>query len=99
MAYGFDLMGEYTVAGSTTLTISAGYADWSLKSAFTGTGIRTGMVPVLAGAKQFFDDQFYGNFQVGLTFYTERGLGNEFIYAPAIGYQVSDKFDISLRYQ
>lgn len=105
LAYGFDLMGEYAIAPSCALTLSAGYADWSMKSAYKdalnalGVDIKTGMIPVLAGAKYYFTDKIYGSAQVGLTFYTESGVGNALTYAPGIGYKIGDKFDLLLNYQ
>jgi hypothetical protein len=48
LAYGVDVMGEYAVASSVALTLSAGYLDWVKKSGNSGN---TGMIPIMAGLK------------------------------------------------
>jgi hypothetical protein len=97
LAYGVDLMGEISVAPSFAITVSAGYLDFAKKSGFSSW--KMGMVPVLAGAKINFSDKLYGSAQAGLSFSTASGGGSAFTYAPGIGYKVSEKFDLLLKYQ
>lgn len=105
LAYGIDLMGEYPVATSFALTLSAGYVDFVKKSDYSdmldalGVKVKTGMIPVLAGAKYDFSEKIYGSFQIGISFLTESGAGNAFTFAPGVGYKVSEKFDLMLKYQ
>lgn len=96
LAYGVDLMGEYAVASSFALTLSAGYVDFAKKSGVTGN---TGRIPVLAGVKYYFSEKLYGSAQAGLSFGTASGSESAFTFAPGVGYQLSEKFDISLKYQ
>jgi hypothetical protein len=97
LAYGIDLMGEYTVAPSIALTLSLGYLDFAAKSGYSG--LKMGLVPLLAGAKYNFSDQLYASFQAGLSIGTASNSVSEFTIAPGVGYKISDKFDLMLKYQ
>ncbi len=92
---GASLQGEYMAAETVGLTLNAGYLNFSGKD---GAG-STGLIPVLAGAKFYFAEKFFGHAQAGLSFSTETGGGSAFTYAPGLGYQASEKFDITLKYQ
>lgn len=96
LAWGLDLMGEYAVAPSLGVTLSAGYVDWVEKSGSIGSN---GSVPVLAGVKYYFADKFYGSAQLGVSIFTQYGGGNYFTFAPGIGYKISERFDLLLKYQ
>ena len=97
LTYGVDLLGEYSVAPSFALTLSAGYVDFILKSGYSGNN---GLIPVLAGAKYYFSDKIYGSAQTGLAFSTQSGnSGSAFTFAPGLGYKVSGNFDLLLKYQ
>ena len=96
LAYGFDVIGEYAVAPKIGLTISAGYLDWAKKSGFGGNW---SSIPVLVGGKYYFSDKLYGSAQVGFSFYSESIYGTAFTFAPGIGYKISEKFDLLLKYQ
>jgi hypothetical protein len=95
LAYGIDLMGEYVVAPKIGITLSAGYLDWALKS---GISHYESYIPVLLGGKYSFSDKLYGSLQLGVTYQTESG-GSAFTFAPGIGYKISKKFDLLLKYQ
>ncbi|MCX6236475.1 MAG: hypothetical protein NTY07_02770 [Bacteroidia bacterium] len=96
LAYGVDLLGEISVAPSFAITISAGYVDFAKKSGVTGNA---GMIPVLGGFKLYLSDKLYGSVQAGLSFGTASGSSSAFTFAPAIGYKLGEKFDLSLKYQ
>jgi hypothetical protein len=95
---GADLQADFSVAPTTKITASAGYENFSIKSKYGGG--RSGMVPLLAGAKFFFGEggKAYGHAQLGYGFSTETGGGGSFAYAPSVGYYVSPNFDIALKY-
>ena len=95
LAFGFDLLGEYAVAPSFALTLSAGYTDWAKKSGING---KWGLIPVFAGGKYCFTDQIYGSFQSGISFWVD-GTKSEFVFAPGVGYKITDKFDLLLKFQ
>jgi hypothetical protein len=97
LAYGIDIMGEYAVAPSVALTLSFGYLDFAVKSGYSGS--KMGSVPLLAGAKYHFSDQLYGSFQAGLSIGTASNSFSEFTFAPGVGYKISNKFDLMLKYQ
>ena len=96
LAIGGDLQGEYTVASTVGLTLSAGYLKYTAKSGFESNG---GLIPVLVGGKFHFTDKVYGHAQFGLSFSTQSGGGSAFTYAPSIGYDVSSNFDIAVKYE
>ncbi|MEI6677041.1 MAG: outer membrane beta-barrel protein [Mariniphaga sp.] len=97
MAYGVDLLGEYSVAPSFALTASLGYLDFAAKSGMSG--LKMGFVPVLVGAKYYFTEKVYGSGQIGVSFSTQSGGGNAFTFAPGIGCKVTGNFDLMLKYQ
>lgn len=92
---GGSLQGEYMAAETVGLTLNAGYLNISGKN---GSG-STGLVPVLAGAKFYFAEKFFGHAQAGLSFSTESGGGSAFTYAPGFGYNASENFEVTLKYQ
>ena len=94
---GADLQADFSVAPTTKITASAGYENFSIKSKYGGG--RSGMVPLLAGAKFFFgaENKVYGHAQLGYAFFSKGGSG-AFAYAPSLGYYVSPNFDIALKY-
>jgi len=96
LAFGVDLMGEYAVAPSFALTLSAGYVFFAKKS---GVSINQDLIPVLAGVKYYFSDKLYGSAQAGISVGTSSGSESVFTFAPGVGYKVSDKFDLLLKYQ
>lgn len=94
-AIGGDIQGEYAAAETVGITLSAGYLNISGKSGLGSTGV----IPVLLGGKFTFGEKFYGHAQVGMSFSTQSGGGSAFTYAPGFGYQVSEKFDLGVKYQ
>jgi hypothetical protein len=97
LAYGFDVLGEYAVAPSFGVTLSAGYVDFAKKSGYSG--FKTGLIPILFGGKYYFSDMLYASAQVGLSLSTQSGAGSAFTFAPGIGYKISKNFDLMLKYQ
>lgn len=96
LAYGIDLQGEYTIKPAFALTLSGGYLNFISKG---GGDLEVGSIPILAGAKYYFSDKFYGCAQVGLTFFTVSGGGSSFTFAPGIGYKINKNFDVLAKYQ
>ena len=103
--YGVDLQGEYAASPLVGLTVSAGYLGWvgggPVYAAIGGygRGNTRPILPVLAGARYYFADKLFGSAQAGVSIYTEKGAGNYFTFAPGIGYKISEKFDLLLKYQ
>ena len=93
-AVGGDIQADFGVAEAVKITVSGGYENYSVKSSFGGgSGY---FIPLLAGAKFAFADKFYGHAQLG--YGIAQGGGGAFGYAPSIGYNVSENFDLSLKY-
>ena len=90
-----NLQAEQAQSQTFGITLSAGYLNFSGKN---GTG-STGFIPILLGGKYHFTDKLYGHAQLGISLSTEKNGGGAFTYAPSIGYDVSEKFDIALKYQ
>lgn len=105
LAYGVDLMCEYAVQPSFTLTLSIGYVDFSKKSEYKdledewGTKFKLGIIPVLAGTKYYFTNKLYGNAQIGISLATESDYGTAFTFAPGVGFKISENLDLLLKYQ
>lgn len=101
---GGSVMGEYAAAEAVGITISAGYITFSGKKIDLGGGLGSfkfgsaSIVPVLAGVKYYFSEQFYGHAQLGMSF-LNAGAGSAFTYAPTVGFMASENIDISLKYQ
>lgn len=94
--YGGSLQYQHPVAESLLVTGSAGYTTFKVKSSF-GSG-SYGAIPVKAGARYYFGDNFYGAAELGAAFGTESGSSTAFVYTPGIGvdFPVSDKGSIEL---
>jgi hypothetical protein len=65
-------------------------------------------LPVLAGGRYYFLHKIYASLQAGTSFIIQppntkyalsNGQGNEFTFAPGIGYQFSKYIDALLKYQ
>ncbi len=95
MVYAVDFQGEYAISSPLALVFSIGYFDYVKKSDYSY--LKMGHIPVLAGVKYYFLGKFYGSAQAGYSFAS--GSASSFTIAPSIGFKVSEKFDISLRYQ
>ncbi len=89
-----DIQADFGVAEGVKITVSGGYENYSVKSSLGGgSGY---FILLLAGAKFPFADKFYGHAQLGYGF--AKGSGGAFGYALSIGYNVSENFDLSLKY-
>lgn len=96
-AIGGDLQADFAVATDLKITGSAGYENFSIKSAY-GKG-SNGIIPLLVGAKfNLGSNKVYGHAQLGYGISTESGGGGSFAYAPSIGYYFSPNFDGSIKY-
>jgi len=102
LSLGFDLQGEYAFAPSFAVTLSAGYVDWVKKS---GYSVNEASIPFLVGARFFLTPKIYISGQVGISIATvaKPSLFSfnlpAFTFAPGVGYKVSDKFDLLIKYQ
>ena len=92
---GADLQGEYAADESVSITLSAGYLNFTGKN---GAG-SSGLIPVLVDGKFKFAEKVFGHAQLGMSFSTESGGGSAFTYAPSIGYIVSENVDVAVKYQ
>ncbi|MFT3681348.1 MAG: hypothetical protein QM791_13810 [Ferruginibacter sp.] len=99
---GATVQGEYPAAENLGITLNAGYLSFTGKTfEFMGDKYKNeaqGVIPVLAGAKYYFNDKVYGHAQLGLSFFN-LGVGSAFTYAPGIGVKASDNIDVLVKYQ
>lgn len=93
-AIGGSVQGDYTVAEKFAVTLNAGYLNFSGKDGAESFSL----IPVLAGAKYFFSENFYGHAQLGVSFGASNTEGTNFTYAPSVGYQITPNFDIAAKY-
>ena len=65
--------------------------------------VNTAAIPVKAGIRYFFAENFYGGAELGAAFSAEGGSGTAFAYSPGIGveFPVADKaaIDLGVRYE
>ncbi|MFT3679770.1 MAG: outer membrane beta-barrel protein [Ferruginibacter sp.] len=106
--YSFGIGGsaqaEYAAAENVALTLNAGYITLLGKTIEEEKVPSLKLIPVLAGAKFFFNEKVYGHAQLGMTFASVKVAGisastSAFTYAPGIGVQAAENFDVELKYQ
>ena len=97
---GVDLQGEINAAQSLNVTGSLGYESYFIKSVYqSALGQKTaGLIPILAGLKYKFTPALYGHAQVGYSISTQSGGSGSFTYAPSLGYILSPKTDLSVKF-
>lgn len=96
--YGGSLQYQHPVAENLLVTGSAGYTRFQSKD-IPGFGkISDGAIPIKAGARYYFGENFFGGAELGAAISTETGGKTGFIYSPGIGvdFPVSDSGSIEL---
>lgn len=100
--YGGSLQYQHPVAANLLLTGSAGYTSFKFKD-YTALGVtykggNSGTIPVKAGARYYFGENFFAGAELGAGFSTEDNGTTAFIYSPGVGvdFPVSDKSTIEL---
>lgn len=94
--FGGSLQYQHPVAANLLLTGSAGYTSFKAKDEFGGG--TSGSIPVKAGARYYFGENFFAGAELGAAFSTEDEGSTAFVYSPGIGvdFPVSDKGSIEL---
>ena len=102
LGVGGSLVYQVPVATNLNFTASAGYISFKSKE-ILGTTTSFGTIPVKAGIRYFFAENFYGGGELGAAFSTEDNGKTAFAYAPGIGveFPVADKaaIDLGVRYE
>jgi len=105
LTYGGDVQGEYIVSSKFGITLSGGFV--SLSNRFSEVSLPS-FLPALAGARYYFLHKIYASLQAGTSFIIQprntkfalsTGQGNEFTFAPGIGYQFSKNLDVLFKYE
>lgn len=100
--FGGSLQYQHPVAANLLLTGSAGYTSFKFKEETVGGvtfgGGSFGTIPVKAGARYYFGENFFAGAELGAGFSTEDNGSTAFIYSPGIGvdFPVSDKGSVEL---
>lgn len=102
--FGGSLQYQHPVATNLLITGSAGYTSFKGKDFtfddITIKGESVGFIPVKAGARYLFGENFFVGAELGASFATKSGEGNStaFVYAPGVGvdFPVSDTGSIEL---
>lgn len=100
--FGGSLQYQHPVAESLSITGSAGYTSFKFKEETVGGvtfgGGSFGTIPVKAGARYYFGENFFAAGELGAAISTEKGGSTGFIYAPGVGvdFPVSDTGSIEL---
>lgn len=97
LGYGGSLQYQHPVAENLLVTGSAGYLNFQSKDFGFGK-INSGAIPVKAGARYYFGENFFAAGELGASISTEKGGNTGFIYSPGVGveFPVSDKGGIEL---
>jgi len=105
LIYGGDVQGEYDLSSKFGITLTGGFL--SLSDRFNEVSLPS-FLPVLAGMRYYFIHTIYASLQGGTSFIIQprnttyalsTGQGNEFTFAPGIGYQFSKNIDLLFKYQ
>jgi len=102
IGFGGSGKAEIPVSSNFNFTVTAGYINYSFEKPYrevakqAGVDTYSGFIPVKAGGKLFFGQNFYGEAELGARFGTNNSTGTAFLYAPGLGvsFPVSDKHDI-----
>jgi opacity protein-like surface antigen len=102
LGVGGSLVYQQPLATNLNFTASAGYINFSSEEVL-GVKISSAAIPVKAGVRYFFAENFYGGAELGAAFSTEDNGGTAFAYAPGIGveFPVANKaaIDLGVRYE
>jgi hypothetical protein len=95
--YGGSLQYQHPVAENLLVTGSAGYTNFQSKEVL-GVKVNSGAIPVKAGARYYFGENFFAAGEIGAAIGTEKGDKTGFVYSPGVGveFPVSDKGGIEL---
>lgn len=91
---------DYEVDDKIRITANSGIIQYAGRK-LQGTALKNqsnAVIPVLAGAKYFFAENFYGNLQLGVSLFTGKLGSNKFTYIPGLGFYINDKVDLLLKY-
>jgi hypothetical protein len=97
---------QYNTSDHFALMLTSGYYNFFGKDySATVNGVTTtvkgssaGMVPVKAGFKAFFADQFYFSAEAGAGFETKGAKNAKLILSPGLGW-ANQKWDVGVRYE
>jgi hypothetical protein len=95
LALGADLKVQYSITSALAITLSAGYVDFPVEWQFGNAGL----IPVMGGIQYNFYKKIYVSAQAGVSFPSQGGDSSPFTFAPGIGVNVSNHFDLLLKYQ
>lgn len=102
LGYGGSLQYQHPVAENLLVTGSAGYTTFTGKEVTvlgaTYKAPSWGAIPVKAGARYYFGENFFAAGELGAAIPTKDGGKTAFVYAPGIGvdFPVSDKGSVEL---
>jgi hypothetical protein len=97
---------EYNINDQTTITANSGiiqYVGRKIPSILPGVLAskyrNAAVVPVLAGVKYNFAENFYGAAELGFSIFTgAAGFGSKFTYVPGLGFKINDKLGAFVKY-
>ncbi len=94
---------QYNTSDHFSLMLTSGYYNFFGKEIGTvGTTTvktaSTGVIPVKAGFKAFFADQFYFSAEAGAGFETNGSKNTKLILSPGLGW-ANQKWDVGVRYE
>lgn len=89
-----DVQGKYEINEKVSAVLNVAYLKFVAKSGYSSGYI----IPIMAGSKVKFGGDFYLNPMVGVSIISNGG-GSAFTYGLCLGYNVTETFDVSVKYQ
>ena len=106
IGFGGSAEGDYSISNVTDITVYGGYISFAGKTTNYAAGAGQtivykqspySIIPLLAGCKFHFKEAFWGQPQLGMSFFN--GGGSAPTFAFGFGYLISKKIELSAKYQ
>jgi hypothetical protein len=98
VGFGASAQADYLINQKSSVGLNVGYMNYVGKTVLRFRVPNIDLIPVLAGLKHEFTEELYGQFQLGVTFFSN-DAGSAFTYAPGIGCKFNSHLDGLLKLQ
>jgi hypothetical protein len=100
ITYGATAQIEYQINDKTRVTANSGIQQFVGRK-IPGTSLKNqsnSVIPILAGAKYYLSDNFFGSAQLGVSLFTGKVGATKFTYMPGLGFKINDKVEAMVKY-
>ncbi len=103
LGIGASLQGDYAISNVLKVTANIGYMSFlGKKSESEGVSVKSkalNFIPIRVGAKYFVTEAIHVGAQVGVGMFSGGGNATSgFNFSPQVGYMLSEKLDLTLKY-